>query len=316
MKILKIFGIVVGIHVFALILIFANPGCSSSTKPPLPADTATVAAPSPAMVMPSAAPASPSPTTSPASSPAIGFNPDAPAVGASSSSSPGVRYTPTRPGTPVATTLVTEPVPDVMPATTYTIKSGDSLWTVAKKHNLTVAQLAAANNLQASAKLQPGQKLLIPGKPASPATAATTAPSPAPTKSNEPPAARPANANAANGGQLKHTVKNGEALSTIAKTYGVSLKDLAIANNIPDPAKVKAGTELVIPGWDATPTKAGKSGKSSSAKSGGAPAATKAAPVAPPTVNVDTPPAQPGPPPVPVIDIERGSPIVPAPKGP
>ena len=40
MKILKIFGIVVGIHVFALILIFANPGCSSTTKPtPALADT-------------------------------------------------------------------------------------------------------------------------------------------------------------------------------------------------------------------------------------------------------------------------------------
>ena len=40
MKILKIFGLVVGIHVAALILIFANPGCSSSTKPaPSPGDT-------------------------------------------------------------------------------------------------------------------------------------------------------------------------------------------------------------------------------------------------------------------------------------
>lgn len=315
MKILKIFGIVVGIHVFALILIFANPGCSSSTKPPVPADTATVAAPSPAMVTPSPAPAPP-PTASPASSAPITFNPDAPAVGSSSSSGPSVRYTPTRPGTPVATTLVTEPVPDVMPATTYTIKSGDSLWTVAKKHNLTVAQLAAANHLQASAKLQPGQKLLIPGKPASPASAATTAPSPAPAKSTELAAARPATGSTTSGsGQLKHTVKNGEALSTIAKTYGVSLKELAIANNIPDPAKVKAGTELVIPGWDTSPSKSGKSTKSGSAKASSAPA-TKSAPVPPPTVNVDAQPAQPGPPPVPVIDIERGSPIVPAPKGP
>jgi hypothetical protein len=30
MKILKIFGIVAGIHAVALLLIFANPGCSSS----------------------------------------------------------------------------------------------------------------------------------------------------------------------------------------------------------------------------------------------------------------------------------------------
>ena len=34
MKILKIFGVVVGIHLFALLLIFANPGCSSTSKPP------------------------------------------------------------------------------------------------------------------------------------------------------------------------------------------------------------------------------------------------------------------------------------------
>ena len=42
MKILKIFGIVVGIHVFALISIFANPVGSSTTKPP-PAPHDTVA---------------------------------------------------------------------------------------------------------------------------------------------------------------------------------------------------------------------------------------------------------------------------------
>ena len=40
MKLLKIFGIVAGIHAFALILIFANPGCSSSTqRRSSPADT-------------------------------------------------------------------------------------------------------------------------------------------------------------------------------------------------------------------------------------------------------------------------------------
>ena len=40
MKIIRVFGIVVGIHLFALMLIFANPGCSSSSKPtPAPSDT-------------------------------------------------------------------------------------------------------------------------------------------------------------------------------------------------------------------------------------------------------------------------------------
>ena len=49
MKILKVFGVVVGIHVFALILIFANPGCSAMIKTtPSPSDTvAKTDAPSP-----------------------------------------------------------------------------------------------------------------------------------------------------------------------------------------------------------------------------------------------------------------------------
>ena len=39
MKLLKIFGIVAGIHAFALVLIFANPGCSSSSKATRDSDT-------------------------------------------------------------------------------------------------------------------------------------------------------------------------------------------------------------------------------------------------------------------------------------
>src|SRR5947209_4624086 len=119
MKILKIFGIVVGIHVFALILIFANPGCSSTSKPtPAPIDTVGRSEPPATVSMPM-----PVASNAPMS---VSFNPDAPATATSSSG--GVRYTPTRPNTPVAQTLVTAPVTDVTPATTYTVKAGDTLF--------------------------------------------------------------------------------------------------------------------------------------------------------------------------------------------
>jgi len=57
---------------------------------------------------------------------------------------------------------------------TYTVKSGDSLWTVAKKNHTSVKKLAEANNLSSEASLKVGQKLTIPGSKAT-AKAATTA---------------------------------------------------------------------------------------------------------------------------------------------
>ncbi len=45
-----------------------------------------------------------------------------------------------------------------------------------------------------------------------------------------------------------HVVKKGQALSTIAKRYGVSLKALMAANNIKDAKKVRIGQKLKIPG--------------------------------------------------------------------
>jgi LysM repeat protein len=46
-------------------------------------------------------------------------------------------------------------------------------------------------------------------------------------------------------------VKAGEKLSTIAKKYGVTVGELATANNISDPSKIRAGQELVIPNGSA-----------------------------------------------------------------
>src|SRR4051812_40774116 len=126
MKILKIFGIVVGIHVFALILIFANPGCSSTSKPtPAPVDTMHNAdAATSGVSVPYSSPMTVSP----------GFNPDAPAT--ASSSSADSRFRPTRPNTPAAGAVTAAPVADVTPATTYSVKAGDTLWELGKKFKI------------------------------------------------------------------------------------------------------------------------------------------------------------------------------------
>jgi len=197
----------------------------------------------------------------------IGFDPAAPAVA-------GVRYSPTRPGTPAASAIVAAPVADVTPATTYLVAKGDSLWTIAKKNQLTVAELAAANNLKPASTLRLGQKLIIPGK-APVSGGAGTAQSPA--ASTVPMAtpangATPADAPKAKGESISHTVKMGESLGTIARKYGVRQGDIAVANNITDPQKITAGQILSIPGWQ-TPV-----GKAKAAAKPGDPVAKPAEP--------------------------------------
>lgn len=303
MKILKIFGLVVGVHIFALILIFANPGCSSTTKPaPSPGATAPIVEPAPPIGVnaPAASGGIYSSTTDSSTATPL-FNPEAPAVTLPTAAGGGARTVPTRPGTPVAGLLAAEPVADVIPASTYVVKSGDNPWTIARKHNLTTDQLLRANSLSRDAKLQPGQKLVIPSRP-------TTPPSSGSKPSTKPADPAAAAAPRANGESLKHVVKSGETLGAIARRYDVRQSDLAVLNNIADPAKIRPGLELVIPGYKATGTKAGKSTKSNgattkSAPPAAAPAPAPALPAAEPAPEV--PPAEtPAPAPaVPVIKI-------------
>lgn len=49
---------------------------------------------------------------------------------------------------------------------------------------------------------------------------------------------------------IYHTVKPGQNLYRISRTYGVSEKTIARANNVSDPTKVRVGTRLYIPGAD------------------------------------------------------------------
>jgi LysM repeat protein len=149
-----------------------------------------------------------------------------------------IRYSPTRPGTAVASALEAQPVSGVTPATTYAVVSGDSLSAVAKRFHLTKSELASANRLRSGSTLHVGQRLIIPSKAASLSGAAEAAPARA---------AEAAPAPAASGDMVRHVVKPGETLGAIARRYGVRQGDIAVANNITDPKRIRPGQELVIP---------------------------------------------------------------------
>jgi LysM repeat protein len=300
MKIMKIFGVVVGIHVFLLIGVFVIPGCSSTSKPaPTPGETVTSSdPPPPAITVPPPAPD----TSAPASS-AITFGPELsyPAAGGAA----GTRYSPTRPGTPAASVIAAEPAPAVTQVQAYTVKPNDNLWTIARKNHLTTAELAKANNLRADATLQIGQKLVIPVKSAAAAGAAAMPQSPVAKMESSTRAQ-------SSGNVVKYTVKPGESLSVIAQQFGVTVKELGTANNIADPRKLQAGTELIIPGggWKAP-------GAGTKMPATAAPSEALAPAMAPPAMapQIDiTAPAAPTPSDVPVIKLDEAPPA-PAPKG-
>ena len=298
MNILKVLGIVAGIHVVAFFLMFVNPGCRSTSQHPAPAadDTAP-----PAAVTPATAPA-------PADSGAGG----APGVSVSLGSPAPARYPPTRPGTPASAALENTPLNDVTPATTYSVVRGDTLTRIARKNKTTVAELMKANHLTSNSVLDVGQKLIIPGKAPAAAPggsgsaeplAAGSAPAPEEAKVSRPaPAAgthaRPVKttegASASRAASVKtpdgavtHEVKPGETVGAIAKKYHVRTQDLLVANNIADPRKIQSGQILVIPGGAATGTASPTVAPSIAAPAGPAPASgasasdTSAAPAQP-----------------------------------
>jgi len=211
MNILKIIGIVAGIHVVAFFLMFVNPGCRSTSGAPAPTSGDTLP---PLAAVPAAAAAAPSDAGSGG----------APTVTLSIPSAP-VRYSPTRPGTPASEALESTTPSDVTPATTYTVGKGDSLSRVAKKNHTTVADLMKVNHLTNSSVLSIGQKLLIPGK----------APSASFSEAAETPVS---------GGT--YTVKPGDTLVVIARRAGTTSSELKQLNHLHSDY-VQVGRELKLP---------------------------------------------------------------------
>lgn len=220
MKILHIFGAVVAVHLAVFLIIFAVPGCRSTGKSAAAGESAPPAGGTPMMGSDSAS-LSPAPGESPISaSSTVAYQPDM-----------GVRFSPTRPGSPVAGALKPTQTPDGVPASTYVVVKGDSLWTISKKQGVPMSELLAANKLSANASLKPGQKLMITSKPAS-ASGATTGSVGTSTAGD-------------NSGPV-HVVKGGETLSVIARQHGTTYGTLKRLNNLKSDT-VRVGQTLVLP---------------------------------------------------------------------
>ena len=109
---------------------------------------------------------------------------------------------------------------------TYTVKSGDSLYSIAKKYGITVDELKKANGLTSN-NLSLNQKLVIPE-----------------TK-----------------GEIGYVVKAGDSLYSIAQKYNITVDELKKANGLTTNT-LTIGQELTIPETSKTTTYTVKSGDS------------------------------------------------------
>jgi LysM repeat protein len=113
----------------------------------------------------------------------------------------------------------------------YTVKAGDTLYTIAIRNGVTWQALAAANGLDENAILQIGQQLVIPGR----TTAATTTTAPVqPTAASAPTTGTP----------QVHTVASGETIISIAARYGVNWQQLLALNGLTADSVLQVGQQL------------------------------------------------------------------------
>jgi LysM repeat protein len=147
-----------------------------------------------------------------------------------------------------ADTTTAAPIADAGGAL-YSVKSGDSLWKIARQQGVSVAAIKQANNLS-SDSLKIGQKLHVPAATASvSASASATTPSVVSagiaTPSSDTAWREPGQYT--ENGQTIHIVDFNESPAIIAKKYGIKTDDLMRVNNITDAKKVHYGQRLVIP---------------------------------------------------------------------
>lgn len=103
---------------------------------------------------------------------------------------------------------------------THVVQPGEGLLEIAEKYGVDVNELAQANNITNRNVLRAGQTLIIPGV-------------------TEQQAARVRG--------TVHVVQTGESLSSIARSFGVSVDEILKINEIDDPNSIYVGQELIIP---------------------------------------------------------------------
>ncbi|WP_311407357.1 LysM peptidoglycan-binding domain-containing protein, partial [Liquorilactobacillus uvarum] len=109
---------------------------------------------------------------------------------------------------------------------TYTVKSGDTLSSIARTYSTTVSTLASLNDISNTNYIYIGQKLRVSNSTSSSSSTSSTS----------------------TNGSGTYTVKSGDTLSSIARTYSTTISSLASLNDISNTNYLYVGQKLTVSG--------------------------------------------------------------------
>ncbi|MDG0965250.1 MAG: LysM peptidoglycan-binding domain-containing protein [Opitutales bacterium] len=233
MKLTKIFGIVLSLHVGVILLVMFQPGCQTGSKKD-PVETTEkkadvvdeVGSFNQGLSQPSAPVEVNKPSTTLS-------EPTRPVTG--ELFVPGVNqgFDPAPLPSIISDDTGTSDSFDLRPTgvSVYKIVKGDTLWGIARKNNVTLQSILTSNpNLSKNSRLKIGQEIMI---------------SEGSGTSNPPVVSTPVQTPV---GSSTYTVRGGDNLSRIAKNNSVSLNDLMNANAMDKNSIIRPGQVLVLPG--------------------------------------------------------------------
>ena len=119
---------------------------------------------------------------------------------------------------------------DTSGADTHRVRSGETLWSIAKHYRVSINSLADYNSLNKHKPLRVGQKLAIPGRYRGEGTATLAA--------ND--------ARSATVQRITYTVRSGDSLSRIATMFRVEVRELLNWNKLRSANNIRAGQKLVM----------------------------------------------------------------------
>ena len=220
MKVSKIFGCVIGLHLGVIAMLLVQPGCR--TKQP-PTRTYSQERTSGGLIE-AIAQGSGSGLDS-------AFNAGFDDGSAAPEDNDFSEFDAITPVAPLSEGVQTVPVAGPS-FETYTVQKGDNLWTIARRFNVPLNELYAANGLDMNSILRIGQQLQIPVEGGTATVTAQSADTYQPSSFNQ--------------GSTEYTVKRGDSLSKIANQFDTSVRAIKAANGLSSDL-IRVGDKLVVP---------------------------------------------------------------------
>jgi LysM repeat protein len=233
MKLTKIFGIVLSLHVGVILLVMFQPGCQTGSKKDPVSPIEKKVDPKEEVGSFNQGLSEPSVPSEGRKPPSGLSEPTRPVVGELFVPGANQDIDPAPLPSIIGEGSGTSDSFDLRPTgvSVYKIVKGDTLWGIARKNNVTLQSILASNpNLSKNSRLKIGQEIMISEGSGTPVPSVISAPVQTPV------------------GSSTYTVRGGDSLSRIAKNNSVSLNDLMNANGMNKNSIIRPGQVLVLPG--------------------------------------------------------------------